>query len=135
MGVATTINLDPTSTSGIGALGRRGYWLIGACSKSESPFVNFLSLATLGLEGLESTTWGSLVLMIVHRPTFGSNVISPISSITILGGLMSGSICMFEVLFSVYCVFDLRMMIQVNGVFALIRGSTSMEFIDCMDVF
>jgi hypothetical protein len=73
--------------------------------------------------------------MIVHKPTFGSNVISPISSITILGGLMSGSICMFEVLFSVYCVFDLKMMIQVNGVFALIRGSTSMEFIDFMDVF
>jgi hypothetical protein len=38
MGVATTINLDPTLTLGIGALGRRGYWLIGAWSKSESPF-------------------------------------------------------------------------------------------------
>jgi hypothetical protein len=48
---------------------------------------------------------------------------------------MSGSICMFEVLFSVYCVLDPGMMIQGNGVFALIGGSTSMEFIDCIDVF
>jgi hypothetical protein len=111
MEVATTINLDPTSTLGIGGLGHCKYWLIGAWSKSKSPFVDFLGLATLRLEGLESTTWGSLVLMIIHRPTFGSNVISPMSSTTILGRLMSGSICMFEMLFIVYCVFNLGMMI------------------------
>jgi hypothetical protein len=44
------------------------------------------------------------------------------SSTTILGGLMSGPICMFEVLFSVCCVFDPQMMIQTNGVFVLMGG-------------
>jgi len=47
---------------------------------------------------------------------------------------MNGSICMFEVLFSVYCASNSRMMIWANGVFMLIRGSTSMELIDYMDV-
>ncbi len=56
MEVATTINLDPTSTLGIGDLGHHRYWLIGAWSKFESPFVDVLGLATLKLEGLESTT-------------------------------------------------------------------------------
>jgi hypothetical protein len=56
-------------------------------------------------------------------------------STTILGGLMKGSICMFEVLFNVCNVFNSTMMIQSNSVFMLIRGSTSMEFIDCMDMF
>jgi hypothetical protein len=35
--------------------------------------------------------------VIVRGPTRGSNVISQMSSTTILGGLMHGSICMFEV--------------------------------------
>jgi len=48
---------------------------------------------------------------------------------------MSGSICMFEMLFNVCYVFGSKMMIRVNGVFTLIKGSTSMEFIDCMDMF
>jgi hypothetical protein len=68
-------------------------------------------------------------------PTLGSNVISLKSSITILGGLTSGSICMFEMLFSVYCAFGYGMMIRITGVFAVIGRSISMEFIDCMDVF
>jgi hypothetical protein len=90
MEITTTINLDPTSTSGIGGLGHCRYWLIGAWSKSESPFVDFLGLVTLKLEGLESTTWGSLVLMVVHRPTFGSNVISPMSLVVVpLSNLLS----------------------------------------------
>jgi hypothetical protein len=33
---------------------------------------------------------------------------------------MSGSICMSEVLFIVYCAFGFGMMIQANGMFALI---------------
>jgi hypothetical protein len=57
------------------------------------------------------------------------------SSTTILGGLMSGSICMFEVLLNVCYAFGSKMMIQINGVFVLIRGSTSMELIGCMDMF
>jgi hypothetical protein len=48
---------------------------------------------------------------------------------------MSGSICMFEVLFNVCYAFGSKMMIRTNGVFMLIRGSTSMELIDCMDMF
>jgi hypothetical protein len=73
--------------------------------------------------------------MIVYRPTLGSNVISSMSSTIISGGLTSGPICMFKVLFSVYCVSSSGMMIWVNGVYTLIRGSTSMELIDCMDMF
>ncbi len=42
---------------------------------------------------------------------------------------------MFEMFIRVYCAFDFEMMIWANGVFALIGGSTSMEPIDCMDVF
>ncbi len=80
-------------------------------SKSESPSANFFSLATLGLEGLRSTTWGALVLVLVCGPTPSSNVISPMSSTTILGGLMRGSIYMFEVLFSVCCAFGFEMII------------------------
>jgi hypothetical protein len=41
MEVTTTINLDPTSTSSIGDFGCHRYWLIGAWSKFESPFVDF----------------------------------------------------------------------------------------------
>jgi len=41
MEVTTTINLDPTSISGIGDLGCRRYSLIGAWLKAESPFVEF----------------------------------------------------------------------------------------------
>ncbi len=47
---------------------------------------------------------------------------------------MSGSIYMFEVFISVYCAFDSRMMIQVNGVFELNGGNISMEPINCMGV-
>ncbi len=42
---------------------------------------------------------------------------------------------MSEVLFNVYCAFDSKMMIRTNGVFALIGGSASMEFIHYMDMF
>ncbi len=135
MEAAIVTSLDPTRTSGIKALGRCKYWLMGEWSKSKSPNVDFLGLVTLGLEGLGSTTWGTFVLMIIYMPRFGSNVISPMSLIIILGGLTSGLICTCEVLFSVYCVSGSGLMIKVNGVFALIGGSTSMELINCMDVF
>jgi hypothetical protein len=72
--------------------------------------------------------------VIICEPTPSSNVISPTSLTTILRGLTSGFICMFEVLFGVYCVFGSRMIIQVNSVFTLFGGSISMKFIDCMDV-
>ncbi len=104
------------------------------CGQNLSHLLLALSLATLGFEGLGSTTWGALVLMIVHRPTLGSNVISPMSSTTIFEGLMNGSICMSKVFISVYCANNFGKMIQLNGVFTLIGGSTSMEPIDCMDV-
>jgi hypothetical protein len=67
-------------------------------------------------------------------PTHGSNVISPMPLITILGGLTSGSNCMFEMLFNVYCASGSGMMIQINGVSALIGRFTSMELIDYMDM-
>jgi hypothetical protein len=73
--------------------------------------------------------------MIIYEPTPSSNVVSPVSLTTILRGLTSGSICMSKVFISVYCLFGSRMMIQTNGVFVLIKGSTSMEPIDCMDMF
>jgi hypothetical protein len=41
---------------------------------------------------------------------------------------------MFEMLFNVCCASGPKMMIWANGVFALVGGSTFMEFIDCMDV-
>ncbi len=127
------ISFDPIRTLGIGGFGRHKYWLIGAWSESKSPSNDFLGFITLKLEGLGSTTWGALVLMIICEPTPGSNVISPMSSITILGRMMSGSIWMSKMLFSVCCRFDSKMMIQTNDVFALIRGFTSMELIDCME--
>ncbi len=77
------------------------YW---GWSKFESHFVDFSSLITLRLEGLGFTTWGALVLVIVHGPTPSSNVISPRSSTTILGGLTNGSICMFKMFISIRCV-------------------------------
>jgi hypothetical protein len=64
--------------------------------------------------------------------TFGFNVISIMSSTTILRGLMSGSIYMFEVFINIYCAFESKMMIQANGLFELLGGSTSMEPIDYM---
>ncbi len=131
METAITTNLHPIGTSGIKGLGCCRYWLIGAWSKFKSPFVDFSGLIVLGLEGFRSTTWGALVLVIVCRPTFGSNVISPMSLTTILGRLTNGS----KMLFNVYCASNSKMMIRVNGVFMLIGGSTSMEFIDCMDMF
>ncbi len=108
--------------------------MISEWSESESPSIDFLSLVALGLEGLGSTTWGALVCVTVCRPMLNSNVISPMSSTIILGGLTSKSICMFELFITIYCVFGFRMMIQANGVFKLIGGTTSMEPIDCMVV-
>jgi len=107
MEVATTTSLDPIGTSSIRGFELYRYWLIGAWSESKSPFVDFSSLTTLRLEGLRSVTWGALVSVIICGPTLGSNVISPMSSTTILGGLMNGSICMFEMLFNVYYVSDI----------------------------
>ncbi len=135
METATTISLDPIGTSSIGGFGRCRYWRISAWLESKSPFAEFSSLITLWLEKLRSATWGALVLMIICKPTFGSNVISPMSSTTILGRLTNGSIYMSKVLFSVYCAFNSKMMIWINVVFVLIKGSISMEFIDCKDVF
>jgi hypothetical protein len=99
-------------------------------SKFESPHVDFFGHVALGFEGLESVTWGALLLVIVCEPTHGFNVISPMSSTTILRGLMNGSIYMSKILFSVCYVFSSKMTIWVNGVFMLIGGSTSMQLID-----
>jgi hypothetical protein len=98
MEVATMTSFDPTLILGIGGLGRYNYWLIGAWTKSESPSVEFSGLVSLGLKGLGYATWGAFVLMIIHGPTHGSNVISQMSSTTILAGLTRGSICTFEVM-------------------------------------
>jgi hypothetical protein len=65
MEVATTINLDPTRTSGIRGLGCHKYWLISAWSKSKSPYANFSNLTALGLEGLGFATWGAFMLVII----------------------------------------------------------------------
>jgi hypothetical protein len=134
MEIAIATNLDPTKTLGIRGLGHCKYWLMGAWSKSKSPYASLLGLVALGLERLGSATWGGLVLMIIYMPTLGSNVISLMSSIIILGGLTSGLICISKVLFNVCCAFDSRMTIRVNGVFTIIGGSISMELIDCMDM-
>ncbi len=131
--IATTIfNFDPTSTLGIEGLGCHRYWPIGAWTKFESPSIDFKDLATLGLEGLGCTTLGALVLVTLCGPTPGSIVISLMSSTTILGGLMNGSTYMFEVFINVCCASNSRMMIQINGVFELLKGNTFMEPIDCM---
>jgi hypothetical protein len=53
---AIMINLDPTKTLGIGGLRCHKCWLISAWLEFESPYANFSSLATLGLEGLGSVT-------------------------------------------------------------------------------
>jgi hypothetical protein len=100
------ISFDPTGFFGIRGLGHHKYWPIGAWSKYKSPSINFSILATLRLERLGSTTWGALVLMIICKQTHGSNVISPMSSTTILGGLTSWSIYVFKMLFNVYCGFN-----------------------------
>jgi hypothetical protein len=49
-----------------------------------------------------------------------------------MGGLISGSTCMFKVFINVYFVSSSKIMIQINGVFELLKGNTSMELIDCM---
>jgi hypothetical protein len=84
MEAATTTCLDPIGISGIGGFGRSRYWLINAWSKSKLPFADFSGLVTLGFEGLRSITWGALMLMIVCKPTLGSNIIFLMSSTTIL---------------------------------------------------
>jgi hypothetical protein len=70
--------------------------------------------------------------MIIWRPTLGSNVISSVSSTTILEGLTSGSTRMFEVFINVYCVSSFEMMIQINGVFELQGGTLPWNPIDYM---
>jgi hypothetical protein len=72
------ISFDPTLTLGIEDLGHCRYWLIGAWSKFKSPSIDYSSLVALGLEGFGYATWGAHMLMTICRPTFGSNVISPI---------------------------------------------------------
>jgi hypothetical protein len=81
--------LTPLELGGIRGFGCCKYWLIGAWSELESPSIDFSSPTSLGLERLESVTWGAFLLVIVCGPTHGSNVI--MSSTTILRGLMSGS--------------------------------------------
>jgi len=132
MEATTTTNIDPTSILGFRGLGCCKYWLIGAWSEFKSPFVDFLGFITLGLEGLGFATWGAHVLMIICRPTPGSNVISPMSLAIIVGGLTNGSICMSKVFINVCYVFGSGMMIRANGVFKSIKGTISMEPIDCM---
>jgi hypothetical protein len=131
METTTMVNLDPTSISAIKGLRCRKYLLIGAQWKFESPSIELSILAGVGLEGFGCTTWGALVLVTICGPTHGSNVISLMSSIIILGGLSSGSPCMFKVFISVCCVFSFRMMIQANSVWAT-WGNISIEPIDCM---
>jgi hypothetical protein len=72
--------------------------------------------------------------MTVWRPSPNSNVIFPMSSTTIMGGLMNGSTCMSKVFINVYCVSNSKMMIWDIGVLELLRENTSMEPIDCMGV-
>jgi len=132
MEATTTTNIDPTSILEFRGLGCCKYWLIGAWSEFKSPSVDFLGFITLGLEGLGFATWGALVLMIICGPTPSSNVISPMSLATTVGGLMNGSICMSKVFINVCYVFGSRMMIRANGVFKLIRGTISIEPIDYM---
>jgi hypothetical protein len=48
---------------------------------------------------------------------------------------MNGSTCMSKVFINVFCVFDSKMMFQINGVFELLGGNTSMEPIDCMGMY
>jgi hypothetical protein len=83
---AKVISFDPTGILNIGGLGHKKYWLIGVWLEFESTLVDLLGLTTLRLEGLGSTTWGAFVLVIICKPTLGSNVISPMSSTIILGG-------------------------------------------------
>ncbi len=111
MEVAIATSLDPTRTLGIKGLGHCKYWLMGVWSKFKSSYASLLGIVALGLERLGSTTWGAFVLMVICRPTHDSNVISSMSSIIILGGLTSGLICIFEVLFNVCCASNSRMMI------------------------
>jgi hypothetical protein len=85
METTITASLDPTLISSIRGFGCHKYWLISAWLKFESCFVDFKGLATLGLARLGCTTWGALVLMIVCRPTFDTNVISLMSSIRGVG--------------------------------------------------
>jgi len=49
-----------------------------------------------------------------------SNVISIMSSTTILVGLKNGLTCMFKVFINVCCAFGFEMMIKINGVFKLL---------------
>jgi len=70
-------HLNPLRSMGVHHLGHHKYLLIGAWSKFESPFADFSNLVVLRLEGLGSTTWGALVLVIICMPTLGSNAISP----------------------------------------------------------
>jgi hypothetical protein len=112
-------SLDPTSIFRIWGVECCRYLPIGdAWSKSKSCFVDFKGFVALGLEGLGCTIWGALVLVAIYRPTFGSNVISIMSSTTILGGLMSGFTYMFEVFINIYYAFNFKMMIQATGLFA-----------------
>jgi hypothetical protein len=60
--------------------------------------------------------------MTLCGPMPGSIVISPMSSTTILGGLMNGSTCMIEVFINVCCASSSGMMIWINGVFELLGG-------------
>ncbi len=48
--------------------------------------------------------------------------------------LMCGLTCMFELFINVCCASNFEMMIQVNGVFELLKVNTSMEPNDCMNI-
>jgi hypothetical protein len=77
MEAAITTSLDPIGTLNIRGLGRHKHWLIGAWLEFESPSTNFSDLVVLGLEEFGSTIWGAFVLVIVCKPTPGSNAVSP----------------------------------------------------------
>ncbi len=49
-------SFDPTLILGIRGLGCHKYWLIGAWTKYESPYVDFSGLVFLGLKGLGYAT-------------------------------------------------------------------------------
>jgi hypothetical protein len=72
--------------------------------------------------------------MVICGRTCGSNVISIMFLTIIFTKLMCGLTCIFEVFINVCSASNSIMVIQVNGVFELLKVNTSMEPNDCMNI-